>query len=100
MEAKSVKGRQISVRVLRETDAWLERRAGGKSNKADFVRRLIEREMSREREETLLEVFNQAAADVTESDRAEREALLGAFSANEEPAGAKPKTRGRRKGSR
>jgi hypothetical protein len=95
-----VKGRQISVRVLRETDDWLERRAGGRSNKADFVRGLIEREMAREREENLLEVFNKAAADVTESDRVEQEALLGAFAANEEPAGAKPKTRGRRKSSR
>jgi len=91
------KGRQISVRVLRETDAWLERRAGGRSNKADFVRSLIEREMAREREETLLDVFNKAAADVTEADRAEREDLLGAFAANEgEETQAKPRPKGRR----
>ena len=89
----TAKGRQISVRVLRETDAWLQRRAGGRSNKADYVRRLIEREMAREREENLLEVFNKAAADVTESDRAEREALLGAFAGNEKPAQAKTGTR-------
>jgi hypothetical protein len=91
------KGHQISVRVLRETDLWLERRAGGRSNKADFVRSLIEREMAREREETLLEVFNKAAADVTESDRAEREELLGAFAAGDEertPAKAKRKRGG------
>ncbi len=78
------KGRQISVRVLRETDEWLERRAGGRSNKAHFVRSLIEREMAREREETLIEVFNKAAVDVTESDRAEREQLLEAFSGSQE----------------
>ncbi len=94
------KGRQISVRVLRETDSWLERRAGGRSNKADFVRGLIEREMAREREEHLLEVFNKAAADLTESDRSEREALLGAFAANEEGVEARPKTRARRKTAR
>lgn len=90
-----MKSRQISVRVQRETDAWLEKRAGGTSNKADFVRALIEREMARERQEALLEVFNEAAADVTESDRAEREALLGAFAANEEAARPKPKKKAR-----
>ncbi len=93
------KGRQISIRVLREIDVWLERRAGGRSNKADFVRRLIEREMAREREENLLDVFNKAASDVTESDRAEREALLGAFAASEELSEAPP-TSSRRKGGR
>ncbi|HEX9724097.1 MAG TPA: hypothetical protein VGC53_07415 [Vicinamibacteria bacterium] len=92
------KGRQISVRVLRETDAWLERRAGGRSNKADFLRGLIEREMAREREENLLEVFNKAAADVTESDRAEREELLGAFAAGEEEE-TQAKAKRRRRGA-
>ena len=86
----SAKARQISVRVLPATDLWLERRAG-RSNKAEFIRKLLEKEMSREREEELLEVFNKAAADLTEEDRAEREALLGAFSGEE----AKP--RGKRK---
>ena len=86
-----MKGRQISVRVVGETDAFLERRAGGRSNKADFVRRLIEREMAREREEVLLEMFNKAAADLTEADRAEREALLGAFAADKENPKAKGK---------
>ena len=80
----TTKSRQISVRVLRETDVWLEERAGGPAKKADFVRRLIEEEMARDREETLLEVFNQAAAELTDGDRAERDALLGAFAANEE----------------
>lgn len=95
------KGRQISVRVQRETDAWLEKRAGGSSNKANFVRALIEREMAREREEALLEVFNEAAADVTESDRAERDSLLGAFIGNDKPARRSPrnKARARRRGS-
>jgi chemotaxis methyl-accepting protein methylase len=98
-----VKGRQISVRVLRATDAWLERRAGGSSKKADFVRRLIEKEMAREKEEELLDVFNKAAAEVTEEDRSEREALLGAFvvnETNEEGEATKIGTRARRKRSR
>jgi hypothetical protein len=78
------KERQISVRVLRETDDWLERRAGGRSNKADFVRRLIEKEMARERSEELLHMFNEAAASLTDEDRAEREALVSAFVSDEE----------------
>ena len=71
---------QISVRIPRETDAWLELRAGGgKNNKAGFVRHLIERERARERERELLAMFNEAAAHVTDEDLEEREALLGAF---------------------
>ncbi len=93
------KGRQISVRVMRETDSWLERRAGGRLNKADFVRRLIEREMAREQEETLLEVFNKAAAEVSESDRAEREGLLGAFAGGEKEA-TRAKAKRKVKGAR
>jgi hypothetical protein len=77
------KERQISVRVSRQTDDWLERRAGGRSNKADFVRRLIENEMARKRDEELLQMFNEAAASLTDADRIEREALLGAFASNE-----------------
>jgi len=79
----TTKSRQISVRVLRETDLWLEERAGGTAKKADFVRRLIEEEMAREREETLLQVFNHAAAELTDRDRVERDGLLGAFAGNE-----------------
>ena len=71
--------RQISVRIASETDAWLERRAGGSRKKAGFIRQLIEREKVRERERQLLEMFNRAAEDVTEDDVAERESLLGGF---------------------
>ena len=70
---------QISVRIPRETDAWLELRAGGGNNKAGFVRHLIERERAREREREQLAMFNEAAAHVTDEDLEEREALLGAF---------------------
>ena len=64
----TAKDRQISVRVAGETDAWLEARAGSGKNKAGFIRRLIERERSREREQELLAMFNEAAADVTNED--------------------------------
>lgn len=69
--------RQISVRIASDTDAWLEARAGGGKNKAGFIRKLIERERSREREQELLAMFNEAAAaDVTNEDLEERELLL------------------------
>lgn len=70
---------QISIRIPRDTDAWLERRAGSTKNKAGFIRHLIERERDRERERDLLAMFNEAAAHVTEEDLEEREALLGSF---------------------
>lgn len=75
----TAKDHQISVRIAGETDAWLERRAGSSQNKAGFVRRLIERERAREREQELLEMFNRAAADVDREDLDERESLIGGF---------------------
>jgi hypothetical protein len=79
----TAKDRQISIRIASDTDAWLERRTGGGKNKAGFIRQLIEREKACEREKTLLEMFNQAAADVTSEDLAERESLLGGFAGGE-----------------
>jgi hypothetical protein len=76
----TAKDRQISVRVASDTDAWLEARAGGGKNKAGFIRQLIERERDREREQELLAMFNEAAADVTSEDLEERESLVGGFS--------------------
>lgn len=75
----TAKDRQISVRIASDIDAWLERRAGSSKNKAAFIRRLIERERAREREQQLLQMFNEAAEDVTEEDHEERESLLGGF---------------------
>jgi len=80
----ATKDRQISVRVASDTDAWLELRAGNTKNKAGFIRQLIERERAREREQELLQMFNEAATDVTREDLAERESLLGGFSGSEE----------------
>ena len=73
------KDRQISIRIPKDTDAWLELRAGSSQNKAGFVRRLIERERDRDREQALLRMFNEAAADLTREDVEERESLLGGF---------------------
>jgi hypothetical protein len=76
---QATKSHQISVRVHRETDSWLEKRAGGRQNKAEFIRQLIEQERAREKEKELLEMFNAAAAEITEQDHEERESLLGGF---------------------
>lgn len=78
------KERQISVRVSADTDRWLDRQAGGSRRKASFVRDLIERERERERQQELLDMFNRAASELTDEDRAERDLLVGALSAQEE----------------
>ncbi|MCP4660032.1 MAG: hypothetical protein GY856_31915 [bacterium] len=75
--------RQISIRIRSETHAWLERQAGGSRNKAGFLRRLIEREMAREKQQELLTMFNEASGDLTDEDREERDSLLGGFAAGE-----------------
>ena len=80
------KERQISVRVSADTDRWLERQAGGSRGKASFVRDLIERERVHQKQQELLEMFNRAARELTEEDRAERELLVGAFSGSDESA--------------
>lgn len=79
----AAKDRQISVRVPSDTDAWLARRAGSSQNKAEFIRQLIERERRREREEKLLEMFNEAATHIVSADLEERESLLGGFAGGE-----------------
>lgn len=76
----ATKDRQLNVRLAPTTDRWLERVAGGREKKAEYVRRLIEADMRRRQEETELAMFNAAAADLTEADREAREELLGAFS--------------------
>lgn len=80
---QATKTHQISVRVHKETDSWLEKKAGGRQNKAEFIRQLIEQEKAREKEHELLEMFNAAAAEITEQDREERESLLGGFAGQE-----------------
>ncbi|HYX25964.1 MAG TPA: hypothetical protein VFC23_17550 [Thermoanaerobaculia bacterium] len=40
---------------------------------------MIEREKPREKEQELLQMFNEAAADITGEDLEERESLLGGF---------------------
>lgn len=81
----AAKERQISVRVSAETDRWLGRQAGGSRRKASFIRELIERERARQRQLELLEMFDRAAAELTNEDRAERDLLVGSFAGEDEP---------------
>ena len=79
-----VRDRQISVRITSEIDAWLEQQAGQRSKKASFVRALIEKEMARVRHQQLLEMFNEAAAEVDDEELENREQLVSAFAGFEE----------------
>ena len=77
---------QISVRISREINEWLDRRAKeGMETKAEVVRTLIEDSMAREGENELLDVFNEAAEDLTALDRQERDLVAGSFIGAEEP---------------
>jgi Arc/MetJ-type ribon-helix-helix transcriptional regulator len=75
----ATKDAQVSVRIPAFVDEWLEGRAGPAGSKADVVRRLIEEEMAREEAEILREMFDAAAAELTEEEREDRDLLLGAF---------------------
>lgn len=56
----AAKEAQINLRLPAELDARVEERAGGKRQKPEFVRRLLERERSREEQEQLVRMFNAA----------------------------------------
>lgn len=75
----AVNNAQISVRIPGFVDEWLEKRAGKTGSKADVIRRLIEEEMAREEAEALRRMFDEAAAELTEEEREDRDLLLGAF---------------------
>ena len=79
----TTKDRQISVRIPSDTVAWLARRAGSSQDKAELIRQLIEGERRREREEKLLDMFNEAAAHLVKADFEERESLLPGFAAGQ-----------------
>lgn len=79
----SIKDAQISVRLPAVLAEWLDRRAGEERSKADVVRDLIEREISREEAAKLTAMFDAAAEELTDEDREDRDLVLGAFSDTE-----------------
>lgn len=78
-ESELIKDAQVSVRISSRMEAWLARKAGKGQSKADVIRSLIEGEMTREASTRLTEMFDAAAAEVTEEDREDRELATGAF---------------------
>lgn len=83
----ATKQAQISVRLPEDLDRWVEEQAGGKREKPAFIRRLLERERSAEREAAMREMFDEAWDSLPEAERAkvvaEREEWLGAYSGHE-----------------
>jgi hypothetical protein len=77
------KSHQITVRLSSEADMWLQQRANDKT-KGEVLRGLVDKQMKEARQAKLLDMFNRAAADLTEADRKERRALLAAFAAFDE----------------
>ena len=82
-ESELIKDAQVSVRISSRMEAWLARRAGKKLSKADVIRSLIERDMAREEATRLTEMFDAAAAELSEHDREDRELATGAFADDE-----------------
>lgn len=78
---------QVNVRLEPELNEWLEERAGGSRGRADFIRGLLVRERARDRAWELRSMFDRAAAEVDEEERADREWLLEAYVGAEEGAG-------------
>lgn len=85
----ATKEAQINLRLPAELDAWVEARAGGRRQKPEFIRQLLERERSRDEERELVELFNDAWDDLSERDRRalrrERGEWLGAYAASPRP---------------
>jgi hypothetical protein len=81
ISASRAKEAQVCVRIPTFIDEWLEKRAREIGSKADVVRALIEKEMAREEEVRLREMFDAAAAELTREDQEDRDLLLGAFEA-------------------
>lgn len=69
---------QVNIRFPEETRRWLEEQAGDKRAVPAFVRDLVERERTAEREQALLAMFNRAAEDLTAADREERRLFMQA----------------------
>jgi uncharacterized protein YeaC (DUF1315 family) len=62
---------QINLRLPVELDAWAEARAGGKRQKPEYIRQVLELESAREEQEQTLEMFNAARDSLSPQERAE-----------------------------
>ena len=84
----ATKDAQINLRLPADLDEWVSKRAGGSRKKPAFVRDLLKRERAKEEEVELQAMFDDAweslAPEEREAEKREREALLAAYSGNEE----------------
>ncbi len=78
-ESQLAKDAQVSVRISGRMDEWLAWKAGKERSKAEVVRSLIEDEMAREAAARRTDMFDAAAADLTDEDREDRDLVTGAF---------------------
>lgn len=80
----AAKEAQVCVRIPGFVDEWLAVQAREAGSKADVVRGLIEREMAREEEARLREMFDAAARELDDEEREDLERLLGGFEPEED----------------
>ncbi len=82
-ESQLAKDAQVSVRISGRMDEWLAWKAGKERSKAEVVRSLIEDEMAREAAARRTDMFDAAAADLTDEDREDRDLVTDAFADQE-----------------
>ncbi|MGH7563649.1 MAG: hypothetical protein ACREK5_04405 [Gemmatimonadota bacterium] len=82
-ESQLAKDTQVSLRISSRMEAWLARKAGRERSKAEVVRSLIEEEMAREEAARMTDMFDAAAAELTDEDRDDRDLVTGAFADRE-----------------
>jgi hypothetical protein len=82
----ATKEAQINLRLPADLDDWLTERAGGSRKKPAFVRKLLERERSRDEEAELQAMFDHAWDSLSDEERkelkVEREFWAGAYAGN------------------
>ena len=76
----AAKTHQIFLRIDSLINGWIEQHRKQGEARAAFVRRVLELEMKRGREEELVSMFNRAAKDLTDEDLGDRQLVARAFS--------------------
>ncbi len=75
----ATKTHQLFLRIDSLMNRWIEQHRGQGEAREAFVRRVLELEMKRGREEELVSMFNQAARDLTDEDLGDRQLVARAF---------------------
>ncbi|MEE8446970.1 MAG: hypothetical protein V3S52_04905 [Gemmatimonadota bacterium] len=75
----AAKTHQLFLRIDSLMNRWIEQHREQGEARAAFVRRVLELEMRRGREEELVSMFNRAARDLTDEDLGDRHLVASAF---------------------